>query len=113
MHEMSLAERVRALIDDDARRHGYTRIREIELEVGQLASVDTGALRFALDVALRGSLAERCTVTIREPAGHAWCMRCARTVELRRRGDACPACGGYQLAVTDGDQMRVVGMVVD
>jgi hydrogenase nickel incorporation protein HypA/HybF len=113
MHEMSLAEGIRSLIEDEARRHRYARIREIELEVGQLANVDTGALRFALDVALRDSVADGGAVTIHEPPGRAWCMRCAGTVEVRRRGDACPACGSYQLAITDGDQMRVVGMVVD
>jgi len=113
MHEMSLAEGIRNVIDDEARRHRYRRIREIALEVGQLANVDTGALRFALDVALRGSVADSAIVTLHEPPGHAWCMRCADTVELRRRGDGCPVCGSYQLAVTDGDQMRVTGMVVD
>jgi hydrogenase nickel incorporation protein HypA/HybF len=113
MHEMSIAEGVRDLIEDEARRNRYTRIREVELEVGQLANVDIGALRFALDVALRGSLADGSTVTIVEPAGEAWCMYCAGTVALHRRGDACPTCGGYRLAVTDGDQMRVVGLVVD
>jgi len=113
MHELSLAEGIRSLIEDEASRYRYQRIREIELEVGQLANVDTGALRFALDVALRGSIADGSVVTIHEPPGHAWCMRCAGTVEITRRGDACPACGSYQLAITDGDQMRVAGMVVD
>ncbi|RQH07063.1 hydrogenase maturation nickel metallochaperone HypA [Paraburkholderia dinghuensis] len=113
MHEMSLAQSIRDLIEGEARRNCYRRIREVELEVGQLANVDTSALRFALDVALRGSVASGSAVTIHEPPGHAWCMRCAGTVEVRRRGEGCPACGSYQLAVTDGDQMRVVGMVVD
>ncbi|ACC76250.1 MULTISPECIES: hydrogenase maturation nickel metallochaperone HypA/HybF [Paraburkholderia] len=113
MHEVSVAEGIRDVIEDEARRHQYRCVREIGLEVGQLANVDTRALRFALDVALRGSLANGSVVTIHEPPGHAWCMRCGDTVELRRRGVGCPACGSYQLAVTDGDQMRIIGMVVD
>ncbi len=113
MHEMALAESIRALIEDEARRQGYARVRAVELEVGQLASVDTGALRFALEVVLRSSIAAGSRIEITEPPGEAWCMHCAGTVELARRGDPCPACGRYQLAVTGGDQMRVVGLVVD
>jgi hydrogenase nickel incorporation protein HypA/HybF len=40
-------------------------------------------------------------------------MQCSAAVPLARRGDPCPACGGYQLTVTGGDQMRVSGLVVD
>jgi len=113
MHEMSLAEGVRDLIEKEARRNRSQHVREIELEIGQLASVDVDALRFALDIALRDSVADGSVVTIHEPPGHAWCMKCERTVELKRRGDGCPLCGGYQLAVTDGEQMCVTGMIVD
>lgn len=113
MHEMSLAENIRNVIENEARRHHYQCICKIELEIGQLSAVDTDSLCFALDIALRGSVASGSVVTIHEPPGHAWCMRCAETVEVRRRGDGCPVCGSYQLAVTDGDQMRIVGMVVD
>ncbi|MDR2852189.1 MAG: hydrogenase maturation nickel metallochaperone HypA [Burkholderiaceae bacterium] len=113
MHEMSLAESIRDLIETQARKERFNRVRTVELEIGQLASVDSAALRFALDIALRGTPADGAELVIAEPAGQAWCMHCARTVELAQRGDGCPACGGYQLAVTGGDQMRVSGLLVD
>jgi len=113
MHEMSLAEGVRDLIESQAQRNHCTHVHGIELEVGQLASVDVDALRFALDIALRGTVAEGSVVTIAQPPGHAWCIKCERTVEVSQRGEGCPVCGSYQLAVTDGEQMRVTGMIVD
>jgi len=113
MHEMALAESVRDLIEAQAVKQGFRRVRTVELEIGQLAAVDSAALRFALDIALRGTSAEGAALDITEPAGQAWCMRCSNTVELARRGDPCPACGGYQLTVVGGDQMRVSGLVVD
>jgi hydrogenase nickel incorporation protein HypA/HybF len=113
MHEMSLAESIRDLIGAQADKEGFGRVRSVELEIGKLAAVDAQALRFALDIALRGTSADGAELVIAEPAGQAWCMRCGQTVELERRGDPCPACGGYQLAVTSGDQMRVSGLVVD
>jgi hydrogenase nickel incorporation protein HypA/HybF len=113
MHEMSLAESIRDLIGAQADKQGFGRVRVVELEIGKLAAVDTEALRFALNIALRGTSAEGAELAIAEPDGQAWCMPCARTVTLDRRGDACPACGGYQLAVTSGNQMRVSALVID
>jgi hydrogenase nickel incorporation protein HypA/HybF len=113
MHEMSLAESIRDLIGAQADKAHFDRVRTVELEIGKLAAVDAQALRFALEIVLRGTSAHGAELVIAEPAGQAWCMHCAQTVQLDRRGDACPACGGYQLAVTGGDQMRVSGLVVD
>jgi hydrogenase nickel incorporation protein HypA/HybF len=33
-------------------------------------------------------------------------------VTVRQRGDACPACGSYQLQVTGGMELRVLDMRV-
>jgi len=113
MHEMALAESIRELIEAQAVKEGFHSVHTVELEVGKLAAVDVSALRFALDIALRGTSAEGAELAVAEPPGQAWCMQCSRTVELAQRGDACPVCGSYQLAVTGGDQMRVSGLVVD
>ncbi|MBW8470653.1 MAG: hydrogenase maturation nickel metallochaperone HypA, partial [Thiobacillus sp.] len=44
--------------------------------------------------------------------GQAWCMGCGQTVAIAQRGDACPACGGYQLQPTGGMELRVIDMQV-
>ena len=113
MHEMSLAEGIRTLVEREAERQRCQRVRVVELEIGKLANVDVGALRFALDVVLRGSVADGSEIHIDEPPGRAWCMICGESVPLAQRGDPCPKCGSYQLAVTDGEQMKVAGLVVD
>jgi hydrogenase nickel incorporation protein HypA/HybF len=113
MHEMALAESIRDLIDAQAAKESFRRVRTVELEIGRLAAVDVSALRFALDIALRDTTASDAELIIAEPSGQAWCIECSTPVELAQRGDACPACGGYQLTVMDGDQMRVSGLLVD
>ena len=49
MHEASLAGGVLQLVEDTARREGFSRLLELRLEAGQLAGVDIRALRFALE----------------------------------------------------------------
>jgi hydrogenase nickel incorporation protein HypA/HybF len=108
MHEMALAESVREIVEEAARRHEAHRIRSVHLEIGALSHVEPDALRFCFDAAMRGSLAEGATLVIAATPGEAWCMRCAAAVPLARFGSPCPQCDGYQLVVSRGDAMRVV-----
>jgi hydrogenase nickel incorporation protein HypA/HybF len=112
MHEMSLAESVREIVDETARARGARRVTAVRLEIGRLAQVEIDAMRFAFDVVTRGSLAEWARLEIVETDGSAWCMRCADCVTITRRGDACPRCDSYQLQVTGGDRMRVMDIEV-
>jgi hydrogenase nickel incorporation protein HypA/HybF len=112
MHEASLAGGVLQVVEDAARREGFARLLSLRLEAGQLAGVDTRALRFALESIAPGTLLEGARIAIDEPPGQAWCMMCSRPVAIQQRGDACPDCGSYQLQPTGGLELRVVDMRV-
>ncbi|MGE0358690.1 MAG: hydrogenase maturation nickel metallochaperone HypA [Burkholderiales bacterium] len=107
MHEMSIAESVLGIVEESARREGLARVREVRLEIGRLAAVETEALRFCFDAVVRGSVAEGAMLAIDETPGAAWCFGCSATVPIAMRGDFCPRCGGGRLQVTDGTGMRV------
>lgn len=107
MHEMSLAEGVRTLIEDAAAADGFGHVRAVVLEIGELAAVEVEALRFCFDAVVRGSLAEGAALAIDETPGTAWCFGCSRSVPVEARGDLCPACGGARLQVNGGTEMRV------
>lgn len=113
MHEMSLAESVREIVDETARANGALRVRSVRLEIGKLSQVEIEAMRFAFEVVKRGSLAEAATLEIVEVDASAWCMQCSGTVVITQHGDACPACGGYQLQITGGDRMRVMDIQIE
>jgi hydrogenase nickel incorporation protein HypA/HybF len=113
MHEMSLAESVREIAIDVARQHGANRVRSIEIVIGRLASVEMSALRFGLDVVLRGGVTDGATLQFTEVAGQAWCWDCAATVEIASSVAECPRCGSTRLQVTGGCDLRVGAVELD
>ena len=113
MHEMSLCEGLLQVLETEAQKQGFQRVKQIWLEVGELAGVEIDALRFSFDVVIRGSLAEQARLNIERLPGKAWCMHCSTTVTVRQRFDACPGCGSYQLQVTSGDQMKIKELEVE
>ena len=113
MHEMSLAEGVLQLIEDAARAQGFARVTRVFLEIGRLSSVEPEALAFCFDAVTGGSVAAGARLEIDELPGCGWCLACARSVAIAALHDACPHCGGYQLRVTGGTEMRVRELEVE
>ena len=103
MHEMSIAEGIIEIVERTAGRSGVTRVKEVRIEVGELAGVDIPSLEFAWVSVTRGGPAEGSRLVIERPRGEAWCLDCAKTVPLAKYGDPCPVCGAtLQRAVVGG-----------
>jgi hydrogenase nickel incorporation protein HypA/HybF len=113
MHEMSLCESMLQIIEEQARTRGYSKVLRVRLEIGALAGVEPGALRFGFEVVRRGTLADEAELEIIELPGKAWCLSCCDTVDIRQRFDACPQCGGVQLQTTGGHEIRIKDLEVE
>ena len=113
MHEMSLSEGVLQVLEDSARAKGFDRIKAVWLEIGNLAAVDKDAMRFAFDVVCKGTLAADARLEIIDVPGAAWCFGCNASVDVNQRYDACPECGGFQLQVTGGDELKIRELEVE
>jgi len=113
MHEMSLCESVLGILEDNARRQGFQRVKVVWLEIGALSGVEPDAMRFCFDAVVRNTLADQARLEIIEIPGEAWCMQCSKTVQVAQRFDACPECGSYQLQVTGGEEMKIKELEVE
>lgn len=113
MHEMSLAEGVLQVLEDQARAQGFRRVKQVWLRIGELAGVDVDALTFCLDIVSQDTLADGAVFhVVREP-GQGWCLACSQAVAVHCRYDGCPHCGSHQIQVTGGDEMQVGELEVE
>lgn len=112
MHEMSLCEGIRGVVEDQAARHGFARVTRLRLEIGRFAGVEKQALGFAFDVVMRGSPAEGAVLEMIDLPGRAACYDCGETVEIADRLSPCPLCGSGRLMPVAGDEMRIRDMEV-
>lgn len=107
MHEMSLCEGVRKVIEDHARSSDFSSVRKVRVEIGRFAGVEKDAFAFAFDVVMRGSVAEGAELELIDIPGRATCFDCARDVEIEARLDPCPVCGGGRLLPCGGTEMKI------
>ncbi|MBI5132777.1 MAG: hydrogenase maturation nickel metallochaperone HypA [Rhodopseudomonas palustris] len=113
MHEMALCESMIEIIEREARAQQFARVRAVWVEIGALSHVDAEAMRFCFSAVAHGGIAADARFEIVSLPGEAWCMSCSTTVPLAQRSEPCPHCGGYQLQVTAGDELRVKELEVD
>lgn len=113
MHEMSIAEGIVQVLEEQAAVKNYKKVKKVWLEIGQMAGIELESLRFCFGAVTNGTLAENAALEIIETKGEAWCMKCAKTVSVRQRFDACPDCGSYQLQVTGGEEMKIKELEVN
>lgn len=110
MHEISLCQSIRDILEAQARAHDLARITRVRLEIGRFACVERRALDFAWDVVMRGGPAEGADLVVLDLPGRAACLDCGAEVEIDGRFDPCPECGSGRMMQVGGDEMRIRDM---
>ena len=113
MHEMSLEEGIRQIVEDAGRVQGFSKVRTVVLEIGRLSSVEPEALAFCFDLVMRGGIAEGARLQIDALPGSGWCRQCEASVPIDTLYDPCPRCGGFQVQATGGTEMRVKELEIE
>jgi hydrogenase nickel incorporation protein HypA/HybF len=113
MHEMSLCAGVVGLVEDEARKQPFLKVKSITLEIGVLGHVEPEAMLFCFDAVSRGTIAEGARLDIERIPGAGWCLDCGKTVPLTERFGACPDCGKSHVQMTAGDELRVRELEVE
>ncbi|MCA6116804.1 MULTISPECIES: hydrogenase maturation nickel metallochaperone HypA [Bradyrhizobium] len=113
MHEMALCEGIVEIVEEEARRRSFSRVKTVCLEIGALSHVAPEAMKFCFAAVAARTIANGAVIKVVELPGVAWCMACSRSVEIAQRCEPCPCCGSYQLQVTAGEEMRVKELEVD
>lgn len=112
MHEISLLENVREILQTHAVSQHFHKVSKITLEIGKLSCVAPEALRFGFDVVMQGSIAENAELIIIELDGLGFCHPCQRQVNMNSLYDPCGHCGNPITDVTQGLEMKIKDLIV-
>ncbi len=106
MHELSIAN---AIVEACAERASGSRVLRVRLEIGALAAVVEGAVRFCFDECARDTVVEGATLEIVAITGRAECGACGASVAMTSPIGQC-ACGSIDLRIVAGEELRVKEM---
>ena len=110
MHEMSITQ---GIIDICESHAGGRRVLSIDVEIGELSSVVPDAIEFCFEACSQGTMLQGAQLNIIRIPGRGHCLECAADTPLATMFGTCQQCGGYQITIISGEEMRVREIEVD
>jgi len=109
VHELSITQSMVELCEQNA---GGRRVLSVTMEIGELSGMVPEAVEFCFDACTRDTLLEGAQLIIDLIPGRGRC-NCGVESPLQTYYDPCPACGGFGLTVTAGEELRVRELEVE
>lgn len=109
MHELSLTQ---SAVDAIIARVGDAPVVCVRLSIGKLSGVVVDSVRFCFELVVEGTPLAGARLEISEPAGACRCRHCAREFGTDDPIVLCPACGGADVDVLDGREIRIASVEV-
>ncbi len=114
MHELSLTQSLIDIVEDYARREGFSRVNVLKLSFGRLAGIDPGALEFTFEIQSRGTKAEGARLEFDIRPAVLYCNVCEQESHSEGFLSLCPLCGGGEVILAGGtEELKLLEMDVD
>jgi hydrogenase nickel incorporation protein HypA/HybF len=112
MHELSIVMSIIDIATKEAGKAGAKDIEEIELDIGELSTVDMDAFTFAWEQGVKDTLLQDSKINVNRIAGLARCLDCEIEFPVSEVYDPCPSCGQHLVEIIRGKELRVKSLVV-
>lgn len=107
MHELSIAQSIIEIVDEEARKHGASRVKKVKIKIGEFSGVVKEALEFSFDVVKNGTIVEDAQIEIEIVKFRALCGNCGFVLEEMEDFNLfCRVCG-EPMNIVSGREMQV------
>ena len=113
MHELPITENILRIALDYAKRSQATQVTDLNLVIGQLASIVDDSVQFYWDIVSKGTLCEGATLHFERIPAQMVCLDCNHTYTLARGLEACPQCESFRVRVQAGEEFRLESIEIE
>ncbi len=113
MHELGISQSILDIALHHAHEAGASRIRELNLVIGELASVVDDSVQFYWDIIAKDTMAEGAVLNFKRLPARLRCTHCEHDFPMDHQDFVCPVCGSAQVAVAGGEEFFLESIDVD
>jgi len=95
MHEYAVVENIVALAEKEAQNHSAQKVTQINLVIGELASVQPESLEMYFELLSKDTVLEGAILRFKSVPAELKCEGCGETYEKKRSVLECPKCGSF------------------
>jgi len=112
MHEISIAQGIVDIVEQELARHGVKELKAVNIAVGKLAGVVPEQLAFCFDLITADTSMNGVSLNIREvPMGYV-CGSCGEEFTSEEVAFACPRCGRQNPGMITGMELNIESIEV-
>ncbi|RMF50199.1 MAG: hydrogenase maturation nickel metallochaperone HypA [Anaerolineae bacterium] len=112
MHELAVTEHLLALTLKHAEAHNASRVTDLYIVVGEMASIVDDSVQFYWDFLSRGTLAEGARLHFKRIPARMTCQDCGHTFSPSE-ALPCPRCNSVRLQLTQGNEFYLESLEAD
>ncbi len=112
MHEMSIAQSLVEIIQEEMIAHQAKKLKSVRLQVGQMSAVVPDSLSFCFEIVTADTSLAGAELIMEVIPLKARCRACGRSFVVQGHVFACPECDSGQIDVTQGQELSIVEIEV-
>ena len=113
MHEMSIAQSLVDILNQEMIKHHANVLKSVRLRIGQLSAIVPESLSFCFGVMTSGTSMEGAELVMDIVPLKGTCRACSRSFEIENYVFTCPHCGSSDIDTIAGQDLSVVEMEVE
>lgn len=113
MHELSIAQSVLGIIQDEAQKNFIEQVSAVRLKVGKLTAIELSSLTFCFELIAKGTVAEGARLEIEAVPITGRCSQCGKAFTLEDLLCTCPDCQGFNITILTGREFYISEIETD
>ena len=107
IHELSIAQSLLAIVQDESKKHGVSRVTRVHVRIGTLSAIVPEALSFSFEVISERTVAEGAALDIEVVSARGRCDDCNIDFKIDTSLFLCPQCGGIASEIISGKELEI------
>ena len=107
MHELSIAQSLLTIVQDESKKHGVTKVTLVHVRIGTLSAIVPDALTFAFNVISEKTVADNALLDIEVVPAKGQCQHCNIDFEVNNSFFLCPVCGEFASEIIYGKELEI------
>lgn len=107
MHELSIAIQIVEIVEEEAKKHDAEHVSAVHLDIGTLSGVEPDALKFAMEEAVRHSIAAKAELFYHFIEAVAVCEDCCNEFKTEDYFKVCPYCNSVNTSLLKGKELKI------
>jgi hydrogenase nickel incorporation protein HypA/HybF len=110
MHELSVAQEIIRIVQDEMETHHLTRVNAINVRVGVLSGLNPDALSFGFEASVVDTPLEGARLVIESIPLRGTCRTCGKESDFEDIIIICPHCGSGDVALRQGEELEIASL---